>query len=43
MARIYYYIKDNKIYSMEVFSLYDFTYGIYPKDDYIFANHHGKR
>ena len=37
MARIYYYIKDNKIYSIEVLDIYDFTYGIYPKDDYIFA------
>ncbi len=43
MARIYYYINNSKIYSMEVFSLYDFPYGLYKKDDYIFANHHGKK
>jgi hypothetical protein len=28
---------------MEVFNLYDFPYGLYKKDDYIFANHHGKK
>lgn len=43
MARIYYYIKDNKIYDMYVLDIYDFTYGIYPKENYIFANHHGKK
>lgn len=43
MARIYYYIKDSKIYDMYVLDIYDFTYGIYPKEDYIFANHHGKK
>ena len=43
MARVYYYINNSKIYAMEVFSLYDFPYGLYKKDDYIFANHHGNK
>lgn len=41
---IYYYIKDSKIYDMSYVidkSLDDFQYGLYPRNDYIFANHHG--
>src|SRR5690554_2733068 len=41
---IYYHIKDNKIYDMSYVidkSLYDFQYGLYPKNDFIYANHHG--
>lgn len=43
---IYYYIKDNKIYDMSYVidkSLYDFHYGLYPRNDYIYANHNGNK
>ena len=43
---IYYYIKDNKIYDMSYVldkSLDDFYYGLYPRNDYIFANHNGNK
>lgn len=43
---IYYYIKDSTIYDMSYVvdkSLDDFHYGLYPRNDYIYANHHGKK
>lgn len=43
---IYYYIKDNKIYDMSYVldkSLDDFQYRLYPRNDYIYANHHGNK
>ena len=43
---IYYYIKDNKIYDMSYVvdkSLYDFQYGLYPRNDFIYANHNGNK
>lgn len=43
---IYYYIKDNKIYDMRYVidkNLDDFQYGLYQRNDYIYANHHGNK